>query len=83
MANIHAPIPTLKLNDGNEIPIIAYGTGTALSKSKRPQAEVDRALVDSIKSAVEMGYRHIDCAESALVVIFPSPERFGNRLTWE
>jgi hypothetical protein len=65
MANIHTPIPSLKLNDGNSMPMIAYGTGTAWSKGRRPGTEVDRALVESIKSALEMGYRHIDCAESA------------------
>jgi diketogulonate reductase-like aldo/keto reductase len=64
MANIHTPIPELQLNDGNSMPMIAYGTGTAWSKGRRPGSQVDRALVESIKLALGMGYRHIDCAES-------------------
>jgi hypothetical protein len=64
MANIHTPIPTVKLNDGTSMPMIAYGTGTAWSKGRRPGSDIDRALVDSVKLALAMGYRHIDCAES-------------------
>jgi diketogulonate reductase-like aldo/keto reductase len=47
---------------GKSIPSLAFGTGTAWSKSS-PDAPLDRALVDSIKSALSIGYRHIDCAE--------------------
>jgi diketogulonate reductase-like aldo/keto reductase len=64
MANMHSPVPSLKLNDGTSMPMIAYGTGTAWSKARRPGSAVDRALVDGIKLALGMGYRHIDCAES-------------------
>ena len=63
MANMHTPIPSLQLNDGNSMPMIAFGTGTAWSKGRRPGNEVDRSLVDGIKLALGMGYKHIDCAE--------------------
>jgi hypothetical protein len=65
MANINTPIPSRRLNDGTLLPMLAYGTGTAWSKGRRPGSAVDRALVDGVKLALRMGYRHIDCAESA------------------
>ncbi|KAI9813897.1 MAG: hypothetical protein M1832_006044 [Thelocarpon impressellum] len=57
-----ATIPSLKLNDGNEIPLIAYGTGTAWYKSS-PSADVDRSMVEAIKTAIRLGYTHLDGAE--------------------
>jgi diketogulonate reductase-like aldo/keto reductase len=44
---------------GNQI---GYGTGTALFKSSNLDI-VDRATVDAIKTAIELGYHHIDGAE--------------------
>ncbi|ODO00652.1 hypothetical protein L198_02974 [Cryptococcus wingfieldii CBS 7118] len=46
-------VRTVKLNDGSQIPVIAFGTGTA-------QAWTDSAPV--VASALEAGYRHLDCA---------------------
>lgn len=58
---------TLRLNDGNEIPLLAYGSGTAHMRSKMSRgakAELaDRATVDTIKLAIRAGYRHLDNAE--------------------
>ena len=66
MANIHTPIPALKLNDGSSIPMLGYGTGTAWFKRSGAEDQVDRDLVEGIKTAIGMGYRHFDCAESKL-----------------
>ena len=65
MADITTPIPKLKLNDGNEIPMLAYGIGTAWYKGG-DENTIDRTLVDSIKKAIELGYYHLDAAESKL-----------------
>ncbi|KAK5997117.1 NAD/NADP-dependent indole-3-acetaldehyde reductase [Cladobotryum mycophilum] len=54
-------LPTLKLNDGHEIPVLAYGLGTANFKGR--QGELDRGIVDITKKAIEVGYRHLDGAE--------------------
>jgi ABC-type tungstate transport system permease subunit len=67
MAKMNTPIPELKLNDGTSIPMIAYGTGTALSKRRGGEADVDREIVESVKIAIKTGYRHFDCAESKIV----------------
>ena len=60
MANIETPIPLLKLNDGNTIPMLGYGTGTAWYTSNE---SVDRKTVEAIKTAIKLGYSHIDAAE--------------------
>lgn len=62
MANIHTPIPALKLNDGNSIPMLGYGTGTAWYKSG-DEDKIDRDLIESIKVAIKLGYMHLDGAE--------------------
>jgi hypothetical protein len=69
MADIHTPVPALKLNDGASIPMLAYGTGTAWSKRSAPEEQVDRDLVEGIKTAIKMGYRHFDCAESKSCIL--------------
>ncbi|KAJ9484502.1 hypothetical protein VN97_g8881 [Penicillium thymicola] len=61
MANHIASIPTLDLNDGISIPIVGYGTGTAWFK--RSDTGINRELVESIKAATKLGYRHLDGAE--------------------
>jgi len=61
MAHINAEIPTLKLNDGNSIPLLGYGTGTAHSKSD--DGKIDKALVKTIKMAIDTGFYHLDGAE--------------------
>jgi hypothetical protein len=62
MANIHTPIPNLKLNDGNSIPMLGYGTGTAWYKSG-DESQLDQACVDATKTAIKLGYYHLDGAE--------------------
>ncbi|KAG6009280.1 hypothetical protein E4U21_002884 [Claviceps maximensis] len=52
--------PMLKLNDGNEIPVLAYGLGTANYKS---DSEFNQGIVDVTKQAIDVGYRHLDGAE--------------------
>jgi len=60
--NMASKVPTIKLNDGNSIPVLAYGTGTARSK-RSGSSEIDREIVNYIKTAIKVGYRHIDGAE--------------------
>ena len=62
MSDIDTPIPLLKLNDGISIPMLGYGTGTAWYKTAG-DSSVDRDLVEAIKSALKMGYNHLDAAE--------------------
>ncbi|OCK77339.1 aldo-keto reductase family 1 member C13 [Lepidopterella palustris CBS 459.81] len=62
MAHVHTPIPALKLNDGNSIPVLGYGTGTAWYKSG-DEDKIDRNLVESVKLAIKMEYTHLDGAE--------------------
>lgn len=62
MANIHTPIPKLKLNNGNAIPMLGYGTGTAWYKSG-DESKLDRGCVDATKIAIGLGYHHLDGAE--------------------
>ncbi|KAK4998757.1 hypothetical protein LTR28_013583, partial [Elasticomyces elasticus] len=62
MAELHAPIPSLKLNDGNTIPMLGYGTGTAWYKTG-DESKLDRACIDSTKTAIKFGYHHLDGAE--------------------
>ncbi|KAI1299534.1 NADP-dependent oxidoreductase domain-containing protein [Xylaria venustula] len=52
-----APVPTLKLNDGNEIPVLSYGFGTANFAGK------DEDIVKAATLAIKTGYYHLDCAE--------------------
>ncbi|EPE07425.1 aldo keto reductase [Ophiostoma piceae UAMH 11346] len=55
-------LPNLKLNDGTEIPFIAYGLGTANYKgpSSKP---FDQKIVDSTVTAIKAGFTHLDGAE--------------------
>lgn len=62
MANIHTPIPALKLNDGNAIPMLGYGLGTAWYK-QGDESTLDQACIDTTKIALQLGYTHIDGAE--------------------
>ncbi|KAI4212022.1 MAG: hypothetical protein LQ351_005204 [Letrouitia transgressa] len=61
MAKLNVNIPSLKLNDGVSIPIFGYGTGTAWYKAD--EGGVDRQLVDAFKTAIKLGYHHLDGAE--------------------
>ncbi|KAI9874149.1 MAG: hypothetical protein M1830_010136 [Pleopsidium flavum] len=62
MAKIPTEIPSLKLNDGTSIPMLGYGTGTAWYKSG-DDGKIDRKLIDAIKTAIKLGYYHLDGAE--------------------
>ncbi|KAF2156181.1 Aldo/keto reductase [Myriangium duriaei CBS 260.36] len=62
MANIHTPIPNLKLNDSNSIPMLGYGLGTAWNKTG-DKSQLDQTCVDTCKLALGMHYTHIDGAE--------------------
>ncbi|KAF1961506.1 aldo-keto reductase family 1 member C13 [Byssothecium circinans] len=62
MANIHTPIPSLKLNDGTSMPMLGYGTGTAWYKQGE-ESKLDQAVVDGVKTAIKLEYRHLDGAE--------------------
>ncbi|KAK5941184.1 hypothetical protein PMZ80_006461 [Knufia obscura] len=61
MAKLDINVPNLKFSDGNEIPVLGYGTGTAWYKSK--PGDTDQQLVDATKTAIGMGYYHLDGAE--------------------
>ena len=58
---------SLTLNDGNKIPLLAFGSGTAHIRSKiakgAKEEETDRDTIDMIKVAIRAGYRHLDNAE--------------------
>ncbi|KAI5306563.1 hypothetical protein KEM56_000258 [Ascosphaera pollenicola] len=41
---------------------IGYGTGTAWYK-RDPQSDINRTLVESLKTAIKVGYNHLDTAE--------------------
>ncbi|KAI9673323.1 MAG: hypothetical protein M1829_004089 [Trizodia sp. TS-e1964] len=56
-----ANIPLSKLNGGNSIPLLGYGTGTAWYK--RAPGDLDLKLVNAIKMAIRLGYTHLDGAE--------------------
>ncbi|KAL8914977.1 MAG: hypothetical protein Q9172_006982 [Xanthocarpia lactea] len=62
MANLNVQIPSLQLNDSTSIPLLGYGTGTAWFMSDSGGG-IDRKLVDAIKTAIKLGYYHLDGAE--------------------
>lgn len=55
-------IPNYKLNDGNEIPVLAFGLGTAQYKND-PNSGLDAHVIDITTKAIGVGYRHLDGAE--------------------
>ncbi|KAF4985478.1 hypothetical protein FGRMN_11190 [Fusarium graminum] len=55
-------MPKLGLNDGNEIPLLAYGLGTANFK-KGEGTEFDQAVVTNTLKAIHSGFFHLDGAE--------------------
>ncbi|XP_026313466.1 aldo-keto reductase AKR2E4-like isoform X2 [Hyposmocoma kahamanoa] len=52
-----AESPTIQLNDGSKIPVVALGTGRGTSKG----ANIEEVR-DAVLWAIEAGYRHIDTA---------------------
>ena len=59
-------VPTVKLNNGALIPIV--GLGTYRSKA-------DGTLYKAIKTAIDSGYRHFDCA-----FLYENQEEVGKAL---
>ncbi|KAK4149085.1 NADP-dependent oxidoreductase domain-containing protein [Chaetomidium leptoderma] len=55
-------IPPLKLSDGNEIPMLGYGLGTARSK-RGNKDELDEKIINDTLTAIKNGYYHLDGAE--------------------
>lgn len=62
MAKLDITIPNLKLNDGNSIPMLGFGTGTAWYKTS-DDGKIDQATIDAVKTAIKLGYTHLDGAE--------------------
>lgn len=56
-----ARIPNIKLNDGNEIPVLGYGLGTA--NYKPGASDLDQGLVKTVVMAINAGYYHLDGAQ--------------------
>ncbi|SPQ27469.1 51c300ca-3542-45ca-9a51-08ec0f3087a8 [Thermothielavioides terrestris] len=56
-------IPHLKLSDGNEIPMIGYGLGTANFKRGNKEG-LDEKIINDTVTAIKNGYYHLDCAEA-------------------
>jgi diketogulonate reductase-like aldo/keto reductase len=52
-----------KLKSGFELPVFGFGTWTVGGREERDPGNDDRADIDSIKTAIEMGITHIDTAE--------------------
>lgn len=67
-------IPTYTLNDGSTVPVIGYGTGTAWFKTSQ-ETGINRELVDSAKTAVNLGYLHLDGAE-----VYRTEEELGHAI---
>ncbi|KAF0636830.1 hypothetical protein FPSE5266_00953 [Fusarium pseudograminearum] len=67
-------IPSYKLNDGNEIPVLAFGLGTAHFK-KDCQSGLDQHVVDITTKAIKAGYRHLDGAE-----VYGNEEELGEAI---
>ncbi|KAF1957126.1 Aldo/keto reductase [Byssothecium circinans] len=61
-------IPCLRLSDGNLIPLLGFGTGTAWFKDgdedKPVRGELDTQLISVLKEALKAGFMHLDCAQS-------------------
>jgi diketogulonate reductase-like aldo/keto reductase len=64
MAELNVTIPKLKLNDGTSMPMLGFGTGTAWYKTGEG-SKIDQATIDAVKTAIKLGYTHLDGAESA------------------
>ncbi|KAL2293315.1 hypothetical protein FJTKL_05249 [Diaporthe vaccinii] len=54
-------LPSLRLNDGHEIPTIAYGLGT---KNYKNGDDFDQDIVDVTLKALSAGFTHLDGAEA-------------------
>ncbi|KAJ5576323.1 hypothetical protein N7535_003249 [Penicillium sp. DV-2018c] len=74
MANAISSIPSLNLNDGTSVPLIGYGTGTAWFK-RSANTSINQELVESIKTAIKLGYHHLDGAE-----VYNTEEELGQAI---
>ncbi|KAF5668653.1 alcohol dehydrogenase [Fusarium heterosporum] len=54
-------MPNLRLNDGNEIPMLSYGLGTANFK-KGEGTDFDETVVTNTLQAIKSGFHHLDGA---------------------
>ncbi|KAJ1324963.1 2,5-diketo-D-gluconate reductase A [Microdochium nivale] len=54
----HGAVPMLELNDGNKIPMLSYGLGTATSK------RVADDVIKATTAAIKAGFFHLDGAEN-------------------
>ncbi|CVK91319.1 related to aldo-keto reductase YPR1 [Fusarium mangiferae] len=61
--NTASALPTIKLNDGNEIPMIAYGLGTANFK-KGGRTDYDENAFNYTLNAIKSGFYHLDGSSS-------------------
>ncbi|KAK5056647.1 hypothetical protein LTR84_012179 [Exophiala bonariae] len=74
MAKLDINIPDLTLPDGNKIPLIGYGTGTAWFKTDGNSPK-DQKLIDAAKLAIKTGYTHLDGAE-----VYNTEEELGDAI---
>ncbi|KAF3765974.1 hypothetical protein M406DRAFT_346115 [Cryphonectria parasitica EP155] len=56
-------LPNLKLNDGHDIPMLAYGLGTANYKRGAGRDVIDDKIITDTVTAIKCGYTHLDGAE--------------------
>jgi len=57
-------IPTKKLSDGFEMSVFGLGTWEMGGRKERDANNDDRADIDAIKAAIDLGVTHIDTAEA-------------------
>lgn len=74
MAKLNISVPDLTLPDGNKIPFLGYGVGTAWYKSNA-NAGKDQKCIDAVKTAIKVGYRHLDGAE-----VYNTEEELGDAI---
>jgi diketogulonate reductase-like aldo/keto reductase len=74
MAKLELSIPNLALPDGNKIPVLGYGTGTAWYKTDANSPK-DQQLIDATKTAIKVGYTHLDGAE-----VYNTEEELGQAI---
>ncbi|XP_059052812.1 aldo-keto reductase AKR2E4-like [Achroia grisella] len=55
-------IPTIKLNNGRDIPTVGYGTWLGLNEKSVFDTTDLPKMVDALSYAIDIGYRHIDTA---------------------
>lgn len=55
-------IPVIQLNSGHSMPLLGFGTGTALYKHGDPSV-IDPATTAAVLQAIRLGFHHLDGAE--------------------